>query len=199
MSRMKRELDGKRVRVFLAVSFALAVLVALGLAAGIGMTSLSSVASAYEYSTTITTSTSTSTSTTTTPTSTKPGKGCGDKNHLHDRRFECKITITDVSKKEGNSGLTAFVFTVSVSGSPMSTVSVDWATGGGSASPVTDYVPANGTVTMPVGVTTKTVTIQVVGDTIPEPNETFFVNLSNPSPNAYIVDPQGVGTILNDD
>jgi len=198
---MRNSLDGKRLRVFLAVSFALAVLVALGLAAGIGMTSLSSVASAYEYSTTITTSTSTSTSTTTTttPTSTKPGKGCGDKNHLHDRRFECKITITDVSKKEGNSGLTAFVFTVSVSGSPMSTVSVDWATGGGSASPVTDYVPANGTVTMPVGVTTKTVTIQVVGDTIPEPNETFFVNLSNPSPNAYIVDPQGVGTILNDD
>ena len=201
MSKIKKELDGKRVRVFLAVSFALAVLVALGLAAGVGVTSLSSVAEAYEYSTTITTSTSTSTSTTTTttPTSTKPGKGCGDKNHLHDRRFECKIAITDVSKKEGNSGLTAFVFTVSVSGSPMSTVSVDWATGGGTASPVTDYVPANGTVTLPVGVTTKTVTIQVVGDTIPEPNETFFVNLSNPSPNAYIVDPQGVGTILNDD
>ena len=201
MSRMKRELDGKRVRVFLAVSFALAVLVALGLAAGIGVTSLSSVAEAYEYSTTITTSTSTSTSTTTTttPTSTKPGKGCGDKNHLHDRRFECKITITDVSKKEGDSGLTAFVFTVSVSGSPMSTVSVDWATGGGTASPVTDYVPANGTVTMPVGVTTKTVTIQVVGDTIPEPNETFFVNLSNPSPNAYILTTPGVGTIVNDD
>jgi hypothetical protein len=205
MSKIKKELDGKRVRVFLAVSFALAVLVALGLAAGVGVTSLSSVAEAYEYSTTITTSTTTSTSTststttTTTPTVTKPGKGCGDKNHLHDRRFECKIAITDVSKKEGDSGLTAFVFTVSVSGSPMSTVSVDWATGGGTASPVTDYVPANGTVTLPVGVTTKTVTIQVVGNTIPEPNETFFVNLSNPSPNAYIVDPQGVGTILNDD
>jgi Calx-beta domain len=205
MSRMKKELDGKRVRVFLAVSFALAVLVGLGLAAGVGVTSLSSVAEAYEYSTTITTSTTTSTSTststttTTTPTSTKPGKGCGDKNHLHDRRFECKVAISDVSKKEGNSGTTAFVFTVSVSGSPMSSVSVDWATGGGTASPVTDYVPANGTVTLPVGVTTKTVTIQVVGDTFPESNETFFVNLSNPSPNAYIVDPQGVGTIVNDD
>ena len=198
---MKSSLDGKRLRVFLAVSFALAVLVALGLAAGVGVTSLSSVASAYEYSTTITTSTSTSTSTTTTttPTSTKPGKGCGDKNHLHDRRFECKITISSVSKKEGNSGLTAFVFTVSVSGSPLSTVTVDWATGGGTASPVLDYVPANGTATFPPGMTTKTVTIQVVGDTFPEPNETFFVNLSNPSPNAYIVNSPGVGTILNDD
>jgi hypothetical protein len=201
LTKLKKELDAKRVRVFLAVSFALAVLVALGLAAGVGVTSLSSVASAYEYSTTITTTTSTSTSTTTTttPTTTKPGKGCGDKNHLHDRRFECKITISDVSKKEGNSGTTAFAFTVSVSGSPLSTVTVDWATGGGTASPVIDYVPANSTLSFAPGVTTKTVTIQVVGDTVPEPNETFFVNLSNPSPNAYIVDPQGVGTILNDD
>ena len=115
-----KKLDAKRVRVLLAVSFALAVLVALGLAAGVGVTSLSSVAEAYEYSTTITTSTTTTT--TTTPTTTKPGKGCGDKNHLHDRRFECKITIGDVSKKEGDSGTTAFVFTVSVSGSPTSTV-----------------------------------------------------------------------------
>ena len=200
---MKKELDGKRVRVFLAVSFALAVLVALGLAAGIGVTSLSSVASAYEYSTTITTSTSTSTSTstttTTTPTVTKPGKGCGDKNHLHDRRFECKVTISSVSKKEGNSGTTAFVFTLAVSGVPLSTVTVDWATGGGTAPAVSDYVPANGTVSFAPGVTTKTVTVQVVGNTVPEPNETFFVNLSNPSPNAYLGNTQGVGTILNDD
>jgi hypothetical protein len=201
VSKIKQQVDGKRVRVFLAVSFALAVLVALGLAAGIGVTSLSSVASAYEYSTTITTSTSTSTSTTTTttPTITKPGKGCGDKNHLHDRRFECKITISSVSKKEGNSDTTPFVFTLSVSGSPLSTVTVDWATGGGTAPAVTDYLPANGTVSFAPGVTTKTVTVQVVGNTIPEPNETFYVNLSNPSPNAYLGNTQGVGTILNDD
>jgi hypothetical protein len=203
MTKIKKELDGKRVRVFLAVSFALAVLVGLGLAAGIGVTSLSSVASAYEYSTTITTSTSTSTSTstttTTTPTVTKPGKGCGDKNHLHDRRFECKVSIDDVSKKEGNSGSTAFTFVVSVSGSPLSTVTVDWATGGGTAPAVSDYAPANGTLSFAPGVTAKTVTIQVVGNRVPEPNETFFVNLSNPSANAYIGDGQGVGTILNDD
>jgi hypothetical protein len=201
MSRMKKELDARRVRMLLAISFALAVLVALGLAAGVGITSLSSVASAYEYSTTITTSTSTSTSTTTTttPTVTKPGKGCGDKNHLHDRRFECKVTIASVSKKEGNSGTTGFVFTLSVSGSPLSTVTVDWATGGGTAPAVTDYVPANGTVSFAPGVTTRTVTVQVVGNTIPEPNETFFVNLSNPSPNAYLGNTQGVGTIVNDD
>src|SRR5438132_13673906 len=66
-----------------------------------------------------------------TPTTTKPGKGCGDKNHLHERRFECKIVITDVRKKEGDSGTTTFVFTVAVSGSPLRTVTVDWATAAG--------------------------------------------------------------------
>ena len=64
---------------------------------------------------------------------------------------------------------------------------------------MTDYAPANGTVSFAPGVTTKTVTIGVVGDRNPESNESLFVNLSNPSPNAYLVDPQGVGTIANDD
>jgi hypothetical protein len=130
---------------------------------------------------------------------TKPGKGCGDKNHLHERRFECKVTINSVSKKEGRSGTTAFGFTLALSGSPLSTVTVDWATGGGTAAAVSDYVPANGTVSFAPGVTTKTVTIQIVGNTVPEPNESFFVNLSNPSPNAYLGNTQGVGTITNDD
>jgi len=202
--RQRMKFERKNIRVMLAAGFSLTVLVGLGLIAGVGVSNLNSVAAAYEYSTTITTSTtttttSTSTTTTTTPTTTKPGKACDDKNHLHDRRFECKITISDVSKKEGNAGTTAFVFTVAVSGSPMSTVTVDWATGGGTATPVTDYVPANGTVSFAPGVTTKTVTILVVGDIDPETNETFFVNLSNPSPNAYVFDSQGVGTIVNDD
>ena len=49
------------------------------------------------------------------------------------------------------------------------------------------------------GDTTKTVTVQVNGDTAVEPNETFFVNLSNATGNATIADDQGVGTIVNDD
>src|SRR5437016_13177320 len=140
-----KKIDGRTVRIGLALSVALLVLVSLGLLAGVGVNGLSSVARAYEYSTTITTSTttttstSTSTTTTTTPTSTKPGKGCGDKNHLHERRFDCKVSISDVSKKEGNSGTTSFAFVVSVSGSPLSTVTVDWATGGGTAPAVSDY------------------------------------------------------------
>ena len=45
----------------------------------------------------------------------------------------------------------------------------------------------------------RTVTVSVVGDKVRERNETFVVNLSNPSANAYIGDGQGVGTIVDDD
>src|SRR5256886_16806290 len=53
-------------------------------------------------------------------------------------------------------------------------------------------------VTFAPGVTIQPVTVTVNGDTKFEPNETFFVNLSNPT-NATIADGQGQGTILNDD
>src|SRR5205823_1483195 len=61
-----------------------------------------------------------------------------------------------------------------------------------------DYQAASGTVTFSPGETAKTATVNVVGDTKFEQNETFFVNLSGAT-NASIADNQGVGTIVNDD
>ncbi|MDD1460077.1 hypothetical protein MEO39_08225, partial [Dolichospermum sp. ST_sed2] len=46
--------------------------------------------------------------------------------------------------------------------------------------------------------TSKTITVPIIGDTAVEANETFLVNLSNPT-NATIADSQGLGTITNDD
>ena len=48
------------------------------------------------------------------------------------------------------------------------------------------------------GETTKTVTVTVNGDTLDEANESYIVNLSNPS-NAAVTDGQGLGTITDDD
>ena len=130
----------------------------------------------------------------------KPGKGCGDKNHLHDRRFQCKASVNDVSQNEGNSGTTSFVFTVSLSDSPVDTVTLVYATANGTALAGSDYVPVAGTtLTFPAGVSALSVTVPVIGDTTREANEAFYVNLSNPSANALILDGQGVGTIVNDD
>jgi subtilisin-like proprotein convertase family protein len=61
-----------------------------------------------------------------------------------------------------------------------------------------DLSSANGTLSIPPGATSGFVTVTVNGDTAVEPDETFFVNLSNAS-GATISDGQGIGTIVNDD
>lgn len=63
---------------------------------------------------------------------------------------------------------------------------------------VNDYVPASGQLSFPAGITTRTVSVPVNGDTVVEPNETLTLNLSSPL-NAVIGDATGVGTIVNDD
>jgi large repetitive protein len=78
-------------------------------------------------------------------------------------------------------------------------VTVDFATANGSAFAPGDYTATSGTVTIPAGSMGSTASISVVGETVKEKNETFYVNLSNPSPNAYLGTAQGVGTISNDD
>jgi fibronectin-binding autotransporter adhesin len=107
--------------------------------------------------------------------------------------------ISDVQSKEGKSGTTTFVFVVSLSGNPLAPVTVDYASAAGTATVPSDFQIASGTLTFPIGINERTVTVSVVGDKVRELNELFYVNLSNPSANAYIDDGQGVATIVNDD
>jgi hypothetical protein len=86
-----------------------------------------------------------------------------------------------------------------LSGSALSAVTVDFATANGTATAAGDYLAAAGTLTIPAGQNVGYVTVWVTGDRTKEGNETFYVNLSNPSANAYLGDGQGVGTIVNDD
>ncbi|HEX6699859.1 MAG TPA: Calx-beta domain-containing protein, partial [Gaiellaceae bacterium] len=92
-----------------------------------------------------------------------------------------------------------FTFVVALSGNPLAPVTVDYASAAGTATTPSDFQSVSGTLTFPVGVNVKTITVQVVGDRTRERNETFAVNLSNPSANAYLADAQGLGTILDDD
>jgi hypothetical protein len=109
------------------------------------------------------------------------------------------IKISDRTVAEGNTGTTNASFTVSLSKSWTSTVTVDYSTADGTAQAGSDYVAkAATTLTFTPGQTSKTVTVAVNGDTTIEPAETFFVNLSNAT-NATISDSQGKGTITDDD
>src|SRR5258706_5230195 len=61
-----------------------------------------------------------------------------------------------------------------------------------------DYVAATGSLSFAPGDTSKTVTVLVNGDSVNEPDETFFVNLSG-AVNSTVSKAQGAGTIKNKD
>ncbi|HOP23192.1 MAG TPA: Calx-beta domain-containing protein [Gammaproteobacteria bacterium] len=108
------------------------------------------------------------------------------------------ISINDVTQTEGNAGTSTFDFTVSIDQSVNASVEVN--TANGTATAGSDYTAIAGQVVnfTSGGATTQTVSVTVNGDVTIEPNETFFVNLSNAS-GALIADNQGLGTIQNDD
>ena len=109
------------------------------------------------------------------------------------------ISIDDVSEFEANFGPAPFTFTVSLSNPSFQPITVNYATADGTATVAdNDYEAAAGIVVFLPSDTSETVSVTVNGDFVIEPDETFFVNLSNPI-NATIADGQGLGTILNDD
>ncbi len=108
------------------------------------------------------------------------------------------ISIDDVSVTEGDTGTTPAVFTVSLSAISGKAVSVNFATADDTATEGEDYVASSGTLTIPAGSASGTITVDVVGDTTDTVDETYFVNLSLPV-DATIADSSGLGTILDND
>ncbi|MFC3455622.1 Calx-beta domain-containing protein [Amycolatopsis speibonae] len=110
------------------------------------------------------------------------------------------LSINDVSVDEGSGGAQVpATFTVSLlGGASANPVTVQYSTANGTATAPADYATTSGMVTFAPGQTAKPVTVLVNPDTVDEPNETFTVNLSAPS-GAGLVDPTGVGTIVDDD
>jgi hypothetical protein len=109
------------------------------------------------------------------------------------------LSINDVAVTEGNSGTTSATFTVTLSAPSALPVTVSYSTADGTATSPGDYQAVPTTVlTFQPGETSKSITVTINGDTLIEPNETFFVNLSGAT-NATAHDNQGLGTINNDD
>lgn len=105
------------------------------------------------------------------------------------------FSVNDVSVTEGG----AQTFTVTKTGSAIQSFSINYATINGTATAGSDYTATSGTLTFAANETTKTVTIATIADGVNEPNETFYVNLTNPTNGATVSDDQGIGTIANTD
>ena len=108
------------------------------------------------------------------------------------------LSIDDVTVAEGNSGTVAATFTVGLSAPSGRSASADFATANGTATAPGDYTATSGALSFAAGETTKTITVLVNGDLFDELDETYAVNLTNVV-NAAAPDPQGVGTINDDD
>jgi len=109
------------------------------------------------------------------------------------------VSIANWSGAEPDAGTAAATFKVSLSGTALSAVTVSFATAPGTAASPSDFVAASGTLTIPAGSSKATVPVTVVGDTLFEANERFFVSLSNASANAALGTARATGTLLNDD
>jgi hypothetical protein len=108
------------------------------------------------------------------------------------------VTINDVTVSEGNTGAAIATFTVSLSAAYSQPITVHFVTGDATATAGSDYTAASGNVTFAPGQTSRPIAIAVIGDRLPEANETFFVSLSNPV-NATINVGQAIGTLVDDE
>ena len=108
------------------------------------------------------------------------------------------IAAADAVVTEGDTGTASAAFTVTLNAPSGRSVSVDYATGNGTAVAPGDYTAANGTLTFATGETTKTLNVAVKGDTLDEIDESFTLNLTNPSNGAF-GDQNAQGAITDDD
>lgn len=108
------------------------------------------------------------------------------------------VSIAPGIVSEGTPGTRSLNFLVSLSSASTSDVTVAYATSDISATQGSDYTSTSGTLTIPAGQTTGTISVSILGDDSVEPDETFNVTLSNPV-RAALGTSMASGTILNDD
>ena len=123
--------------------------------------------------------------------------------NIQNEDVEISVFGLDADKAEGDSGTTAFTFTVTRIGDTTGTNTVDYSVfgSGGDIADTDDFGGAfpSGTVTFTAGVTSQVVTIDVSGDDTVEPDEGFTVLLANPSGVATLGTDSALGNIQNED
>lgn len=108
-----------------------------------------------------------------------------------------QMSISSVTLFEGDES-TRFNFVVSISAAFEEEVKVDFQTEEVTAGAGMDFMTTSGTAVIPAGERSAEILIEILPDTVREPDEQFKVILSNPV-NATIQREEGLGTIRNDD
>lgn len=109
-----------------------------------------------------------------------------------------RLSISDVRVVEGNAGTKRAVLSVRRSGPARRKAGLRYTTADGTAKAGSDYSRKIGKLSFRRGQKRKTVVISIRGDTLDEPNETFFVRLSRPK-GGRVGRSRARGTIVDDD
>jgi len=110
------------------------------------------------------------------------------------------VVVDDVRIDEGDGGFRQALFPVRLACPYYEPVALDYATRDGSALEGEDYLASLGRVELPVGETATSVPVEIVGDTVDEPHESFALDLTlEPGSAAVLADGSAVGMIRNDD
>lgn len=127
-----------------------------------------------------------------------PDQADGDFDFIGDACDLPNLSISDLAVNEEDEWLTNAGFVVSLFPASSSPVTVTIRTMPGTAASGVDYVPLATTMTFKPGQTAKSLTVKLRGDTEDEEDETYLVQLEDPS-GAALAKPHGFGTILDDD
>ena len=108
------------------------------------------------------------------------------------------LSIADKTVNEGHASAVPAMVVLTANGTVCAALSVNFATADGTAVAPGDYTATSGTATIAVGQSSTTIAVPVIGEQLPENDETFLVNLDTPV-NATIADGQSVVTIRDDE
>lgn len=106
---------------------------------------------------------------------------------------------------EGDSGTTYAYFLLQFTGmrsDPNQRLSVDYSTRDGSAQAGQDYLAVSGTLVLYPGENEAVIPVEIRGDTLPESNENFYLDITNPVGGSFgvgVLTLTAMRTIVNDD
>ena len=109
---------------------------------------------------------------------------------------DSELSVADAEATEEDEQTIDFVVTLDPAAS--TTVTVDYATGNGTATAGDDYTAKSGTLSFSAGEVSKTVAVPITDDAVDDDNETLKLTLSNAS-GADIADAAATGTIRDGD
>ena len=105
------------------------------------------------------------------------------------------LSILDISHNRDNKIATAFRFFISVSSASDKDIKVNYATSDSTAKSGIDYTMASGTLTIPASQTLGYVDVTMSGDSLRQPDQTFYLTISNPVNATIKGSPKAIGTI----